>query len=313
MNADSPSLPVVVLNGKLLPFTEARLPIYDLGIVQGATLTERLRTVRHEPFQVAEHLDRLEHSLRFVGWKSPATREELATAIQHVTRQNSRLIDRHSDLSVVVFMTAGQALGDANGCCSQSAPSWCVYTSPLPLSQWGAAHRQGLHLVIPSIRSLPASTLDPRIKMRSRLHWLLADQEAQHVAPGAAALLLDQEGFVTETSTGNLFVVRQGQLWTPAVEKTLAGISQAEFIGLAAASGIKCHRADLRPEDLAAAEEVFLTSSTYCLLPVTRLNGAMIGGSNPRHVTEELIRYWQRKHNFDFRQQALDALKSQEA
>jgi branched-subunit amino acid aminotransferase/4-amino-4-deoxychorismate lyase len=301
-------LPVAYLNGEFVPLSGARLPVYDLGIVQGATVTERLRTVRHVPYLVTEHLERLERTLAALQWPLPRDAGPLAGVIADVARLNAVGLAAEEDLSIVVFVTAGQALGDANGLTTHSRPAVCVYSAPLPLAEWGRSHREGVSLYTPvKVRQLPTDVVSPQLKHRSRLHWRLAEQETHARAAGAAPLLLDHDGYVTETSTGNLFVVRGRALLTPRAETTLPGIAQAHVMRLAERNGWEIGRADLTPQDVAGAEEAFLTSSTYCLLPVGAINGARIGTRIPGPVSKMLLDLWSQEIGLDLEAQALAA------
>lgn len=292
--------PIAYLNGTFVPFREAVLPVYDLGLVQGATLTERLRTVHQVPYLLGEHLERLAGSVRRCGWSDVPASEELAGVVDVLTRRNALLISPEEELSIVVFVTAGQAISDANGLARESRPTVCVHSSLLPVEKWSAGYRHGIDLVTPEIRQIPPESLDPTIKSRSRLHWYLADREAADRQPGSMALLLDQQEFVTETSSGNLFVVREGTLCTPRAESTLPGIAQAYVMQLAQRLGIPVQRADLTVADVTTAEEAFLTSSTYCILPVSRLNGERIGHAVPGPATRRLTSTWSDEMGLDF-------------
>lgn len=305
---DSAMLPVAFLNGTLVPFHEARLPVYDLGIVQAATVTERLRTIRHRPYLVREHLQRLTRSLEMIGCNDPRIpMNSLAEMIDEIARRNSSLITPGADLSIVIFITAGQALGDANGLLAESRPTVCLYSAPLPLAAWAKSHRQGLRLVTPSIRQLPGDLIHPHIKHRSRLHWFLADQQARQQDSSSMALLLDNRGAVTETSSGNLCLLRANELLTPRIETTLPGIAQAHVLQLAEAAGWEVRRADLSVDDVAQADEAFLTSSTYCILPVAAINGLPVGAGIPGPGTRRLMDKWGEEMGLDFAQQAIDA------
>lgn len=307
MSTSSPAHgPLAYLNGEIVPFAAAHLPVFDLGIMQGATVTERLRTVRHRPYLVREHLDRLERSLMAVGWKLPMEMGPVASIINDIAKENSHWIPDDADLAIVVFVTAGQSVLEANGLIKQSRPTLCIYTAPLAFQNWANSLQVGVHLITPQIRHLPASVMAPQIKHRSRLHWNVAEQEVRQQDPTAVALLLDEAGFVTETSTGNLFIVKEGQLLTPREEMTLAGISQGVVIRLAEANGLTVQRTDISVADLAAASEAFLTSSTYCMLPVSTINGERIGQQFPGPVTELLINAWNEKIGLNFVQQAIN-------
>lgn len=295
------------LNGERIPFAELRIPVYDLGLMQGATLTERLRTVRHQPYLVREHLDRLTGSLDTIGWKIPFDRAAFSQMIHQLAEENTRGLSPEVDLAIVLFITAGQSLGDANEEIDSSQPTVCLYSAPLPFGRWAAWSREGVPLVVSKIRQISSRSLDPRIKHRSRLHWNLADQEAHLHHPRAMALLLDEEGGVTETSSGNLFVVRDGALLTPHEEFTLPGIAQAKVIQLAKSIGIPVRRIALTVEDVASADEAFLTSSTYSLLPVSTIDGETIGKDRPGEITSRLTAAWCREIGLDFVKQALEA------
>lgn len=313
MNQPSAAGPLAYLNGRFLPFAEARLPVFDLAIVQGASVTERLRTIRHEPYQVAEHLARLEHSLDRVGWGLPLDTGPLEDVVAQVARENVRGLPEDADLAIIIFVSAGQALTDANGLVERSRPTVCVTTAPLPLASWAPAYSEGVRLQIPETRQPPPQTLDPRIKMRSRLHWHLAAQEVRQTDPSAHALLLDLDGNVTETASGNLFAVSQGQLVTPRADRTLNGIAQRHVIQLARASGWQVEQRDLSPAELAEAEEAFLTSSTYCLLPVGSLNGRRLGTRIPGPITKMLLDLWSEEIGLDLEGQTLTAASRESA
>jgi branched-chain amino acid aminotransferase len=102
--------PIAYLNGEYVPISEAKLSVYDLGVVQGAAVTEMIRTYAHQPFRLGEHLDRLDRSLRFVGFDLPLTRQEMETITGEVVGHNGGLIPQNHDLGIVMFVTAGENL-----------------------------------------------------------------------------------------------------------------------------------------------------------------------------------------------------------
>ena len=296
---------IAFMNGEFLPFREMRLPVFDLAVMQGASVTERLRTVKHEPYQVKQHLERLLESLRLVGWKTTFEISELNKVIRNICESNGRLIEPTMDLSVVVFISAGLSVGDANGLISKSEPTVCVYTSELPFSRWSPGYQSGIDLVVPDVRQIPRTSIDPRIKMRSRLHWQMADQIARQRSPGAMALLLDEHDHLTETSSGNLMLVKDGVVMTPCQDATLNGISQQNVVNLCEEIGVEVVFRNLTKLDLYQADEAFLTSSTYCVMPVATLNGQTIGVKTPGRLTSNLSELWSQKLGLDFVQQAV--------
>ncbi len=168
----------------------------------------------------------------------------------------------------------------------------CVHTFPLWSPLWAEGMSQGKPLVIPQVRAIPPECINPRIKHRSRLHWMLADAEAGRSQPRASALVVDLQRRITETSSGNFFAVRDGAIVTPPPERCLGGISQAVVKELASDLKIPYREADLVPEDLRQASEAFTSSTPYCLMPVASVNGQTIGPRVPGPVYQKLIVAW---------------------
>jgi branched-subunit amino acid aminotransferase/4-amino-4-deoxychorismate lyase len=283
--------PVAYLNGEFVPLRNAQLPVWDLGIVSAVTVTEALRTFAHQPFRVEQHLSRLAHSLEAIGLK-PA---ESLTQLDHIIRQIAAFNagPENSDVAVILFVTGGESALHSGGLARQPGkPSVCVYPRPLDFTGASVLYQNGLSLEVPSVRNLPASIIDPRIKHRNRLHWHLADRQVQQADPHAEALLLDLNGFVTETAKGNLFAVSGSRLLTPSPATTLGGISQEIVTEFAQGIGLSCEVSDMTPDDLLAMDEVWVSSTTTCLTPVTKLNGRAIGSGKPGQLWNRLIRAW---------------------
>src|SRR5262249_2531360 len=150
-------------------------------------------------------------------------------------------------------------------------------TFPLPFELWAKKMKEGTHLITPSIRQLPAECVDPHIKNRSRIHYYLAEKDIHQHDPDAFALLLDGEGFVTETATANFFIVKGGTIVSPRADRILLGISRDKLIELARRLDIPFAERDIPISEAARADEAFLTSTPYCLMPVTRINQRSIG------------------------------------
>ncbi|HTU25596.1 MAG TPA: aminotransferase class IV, partial [Pirellulales bacterium] len=138
-----------------------------------------------------------------------------------------------------------------------------------------------------------------------RMHYYLADAEAARIDPESRAVLLDEQGFITESTTANLLVYTAGEgLVGPPHEKVLPGISLAVLVELAASAGIPYTERDLLPSDVAAADEVLLCSTSVSVLPVTRFNGQAIGRGRPGPVQESLLAAWSQLVGVDILAQA---------
>lgn len=296
--------PVAYLNGEYVPISQARLSVFDLGVVAGASATEMARTFRHKVFRLEEHLDRLDRSLQFMGIQSGLPRAELLSICDRVVRQNAQLIPADHDLGLIIFITAGQNLtylGRA-GAATAKTPSVCVHTFPLPFELWVEKYETGLHLVTTSVKSMPDDVIDPTIKHRNRLHWQLADLEAKRIDPAAMALLTDGEGYLTETPTGNLCVVEGSTILTPE-RHVLKGISRDVVSELATSLGLTLAYTRITAEDLSRANEAFLASTPLCIQPITRFNQQQIGDGRPGPIFITLISAWSDLVDVDIIQQ----------
>lgn len=186
---------------------------------------------------------------------------------------------------------------------AMGTPTVCIHTFPLDWRRWERAIREGMHLVIPSVRQPPPQCVDPKIKCRSRMHYYLADQEARLVDPYASALLLDLDGNLTETNSANFLIVDGGTLFSPTTRNTLPGISRATVMELAAQLGIAFVERDLQPYHAINADEAFLTSTPYCIMPVTKINGLAIGSGKPGPVYRRMLEAFSRLVGLDVEQQ----------
>lgn len=297
--------PLAWLNGEFLAHRDARLPVWDMGIVQAVTVTEAVRTFRHLPFRLEAHFDRLRESLDAIGVSPSTTLADLRDCTQKLIAHNTGLISATADLAAILFVTAGESpLHSAGFAEHPGRPTVCIYSYPLSQKSAARLYREGLSLVVPSIQHIPPSIIDPRIKTRSRLHWYLADLQVRHTDPQAEALLLDVHGFATETAKGNLFALFGNSLKSPRPEMTLAGISQQVVEELAPQLGLNLERADLAVDQLLAADELWISSTTTCLVPVTRLNGQVIGSGAPGPVWKRTIEAWSQMVGMDIVGQA---------
>jgi len=285
---------LVYLNGQVVPASQAHVAIFDTGIVQGATVTEMTRTFRHRPWRLDAHLDRLFRSLRYTRMDIGLSKEQLAAISEKLVANNARLVHPDDELGLIQFVTAGEhpTYAGSAGRTARTTPTVCIHTFPLPFELWADKMRTGAHVVTPAIRHVPPQCYDPKIKYRSRLHFYLADQEARLVDPEALALLLDLHGNVTETNGANLLIVEKGTIVSPTTVNTLPGISRAMVMELAGQLGIPFIERDLQVYDVINAGEALLTSTPYCVMPATRINGVPIGEGRPGPMFRRLLQAW---------------------
>jgi branched-chain amino acid aminotransferase len=298
--------PIAWMNGEIIPYAQAALPVWDLGVVAGASVSEMARTFAHRPFRISQHLNRLLDALRRIHFPIMYDERQLLDAIADVVTHNLPLIPASRDLGIVIFSTAGANatyLGVEQAAGIQ--PTTVVHTFELPFEIWRPLLRDGVRLRISSVRAIPEECFDVTLKVRNRLHWWLADQEAAKLESGSKALLLDHAGFIAETSTSAVHLVCNDRIITPdtCVLNSLSSQLIEEF---AATMKIPFERRPVPLAELEYASEVFLTSSASTLLPVSHINGKKIGSIIHGPVFKKLAACWSEHAGIDILQQLLE-------
>lgn len=288
------SEPIAFLNGQLVPFSQAAVPVTDLGVVAGASVTEMIRTFRHAPFRLSEHIDRLFGSLNHCGFPADVNRQQLEDAVGQIVENNAALLPATHDLGIIVFVSAGQNLTylGAAGRSAASQGTVCVHSFPLPFELWAEKQTTGQHLASVGVLPLPNESVPPQAKHRNRLHWFRADKEARRRFPRASSLLVTPDGLITETAAGNFYIAKGRTILTPSAELVLGGISQMVLREIATKLGFTWEESALTFDDLLQADEAMTSSTTCCLLPVTKFNDQTIGSGQPGPVFKELISAW---------------------
>jgi branched-subunit amino acid aminotransferase/4-amino-4-deoxychorismate lyase len=301
--------PLVYLNGRLVPASEAHLAVYDTGVVLGATVAEQTRTFGRRLYRLEDHIDRLFRSLRYAGIDLSLSRAELAAVSHELTAHNARFLDDAGELGLVHFVTAGEypSYAAMTGRPVRPGPTVCAHTFPLPLGRWARAMGAGARLVISAVRQVPPQCWDPQMKCRSRMHYFLADRQARLIDPEASPLLLDLAGNVTETPTANFLIVERGTIVSPPHARILPGVSRAVVMELAGRLGIPIAERDIGVLNALNAEEALFTSTPYCLLPVTSIDGTPVGDGRPGPVFRRLLAAWSAEVGVDIESQILAA------
>jgi branched-chain amino acid aminotransferase len=291
------------LNGQFVPVSQMTLPATDAGFASGATVTEQLRTFSGRVFHLEQHLERLYRSLQIVGIQPQEAPADLTSAAEKLVTANWQLGDPKDDLGLCIFATPGPLPTFHLG--QSGSPCVGLHTYPLPFSLWAEKYQRGQRLIVTDVEQVPSRCWPPELKCRSRIHYHLADRAAAAIESGSRALLLDSAGFVRETSTANILLYRADKgIVTPPTEDVLPGISLAVVRRLASRLGISWNHSRLRCEDLASADEVFLSSTPFCLLPVTGFNGLKIGAGSAGTMFQSLIHAWSQEVGVDIVNQA---------
>lgn len=294
--------PLVYLNGRMVPASQAGLAVYDAGLVLGATVTEMTRTFGRRLFRLNDHLDRLFRSLEYVRINIGMSREELTRVSEELVARNLTADEESSELGLIHFVTPGpyRTYAGLGGGSVDERPTVCLHTFPLPYELWAERMQRGARLMTsPSHRHVPPQCYSANIKCRSRMQYYMADQEVRATDPQALALMLDLGGNVTETGGANFLIVERGTIVSPTLRNILPGVSRMTVIELAAELGIGCVEEDFPVERVLAADEAFLTSTPFCIMPVSQVNGTQIGADVPGAIVQRLTEAWSGKVGVD--------------
>ena len=287
----------------MVPESEAEISIFDSAVMLGDSLTESTRTFRHRPFRLDEHITRLYRSLKVSRVDPGVSPAELTRITLEVLDANLNLMDPDDDCWIVHNISRG-LMKPGPSTSQTNAATIMIFTNHMDLRGWARYYSEGCHAVTSMSRAVPAQSLDARIKNRSRLFYTLADTEARLVDPDAQCVILDVDGYVSENKGGNLFAVVDGELLTPTTENCLAGISRQTVMELADDLGIDVQEARLQVYDFYTADEVFFTSTPYCIMPATRFNGLPVGDGRVGPVTNRLLAAWSARVGVDIVAQA---------
>lgn len=299
----------VFLSGQMVPECDAKISIFDSGFKLGDTVTESTRTFRHRPFKLERHIGRLYRSLKVTRIDPGYSPEELTRISLDVLEANLPLIEPHDDYWIVHNISRGLAVSGADPTKQRSSATVVVHCWPLDLRDWANFYEHGCHAVTAMSRAVPPQALDARIKNCSRLPYTMAEIEVKLVDSAAQGVILDVNGNVAENKGGNLFAVSGGALQTPVARNALAGISRETVIELAGELGIPIHQMDMTAYDLYTADELFFTSTPYCMMPATRFNGLPVGEGSVGPVTRRLLEAWSARVEVNIAAQATDQLQ----
>ncbi len=294
----------VYLNGAVVAESDAKISIFDSAVMLGDCVTESTRTFLHKPFKLDAHIQRLYKSLKVARIDPGLSPGELTSLTLELLERNLETLQPHEDFWIVHNISRGLNVPGPDPTIAQSPATIIIHNAPMDLTGWAAYYRQGCHAVTPMSRAVPSQSMDARVKNRSRMHYTLAEMEVKLVDPDAQSVLLDIYGNVAENKGGNVFAVSDGIIKTPVSNNSLAGISRETILELGASLEIPSRETALQPYDLYTADEIFFTSTPYCIMPATRFNGQPVGDGTVGTITQRLLKAWSDLVGMDIQQQA---------
>jgi len=291
-------------NGNIINESDAKLSIFDEALMFGSCIFEMTRSFSnpHNQFKLEEHIDRLYNSAKYIHLEIPMSKLEMLEAIDETINSNLDFIPDKDEHRILINVTRG-LLGIYDGNVNiPSGPNVIIADFPLrwTVNSMGHLFDLGINAVIPSQRAIPSKLLEPKVKNRSRMHYLMANIEISKIEGNDNwALLLDEDGFVAEGTGNNFFIVKNSKVITPEGRNILRGISREYIFELCEELGIKCIEKNIEPYDVLTADEAFVTGTPFCMLPVTKLNGQEIGNGKMEEITSLLLQKWSKNVGVD--------------
>ena len=295
-------------NGQYLPEGQVLIPFRDRSFKYGDAVFDMTRTFNGRPFKLKEHVDRLFRSLKALQIEPGLGQQEMIGISEQVLERNLHLLGPDEDYWLGQRISRGvDAIGDEGW--EYAGPTVIVECIPLPLAARAPLFRDGIEVIVPSVRRVGPDQLTARAKTHNYLNLITADQEVKRQNPKAWSLLLDVNGNLCEGIGSNIFIVRDGAVFTPREKYVLPGVSRGTVIDLARNAGLEMIEQDLDLYDAYNADEMFLSSTSLCLCPVSRFNGTTVGdGSVPGPVTARLTEAYKQFVDCDFVAQYLARL-----
>ena len=294
---------LVWMNGALVPEAEAKISVYDSALVFGDMVFEMTRSFGKKQFKLREHLERLYYGVKILRIPLQMNIDEMEKHCYETIEANDSLFGADDEHRLMIDVSRG-TLGIYRGVEGlHKGPNVIIADFPLrwTVAEMGHLFDKGINAVITSQRAIPATLLDPKIKNRSRIFYLMANIEvSQMVGEDNWALLLDPDGFIAEGTGDNFLIIKNNTIISPEGRNILRGISRAYVMEeLAAQLDMPVVEKNIEPYDVYTADEAFMTGTPFCMLPVTRFNGLAIGDGAVGPGFHALLNQWSKNVGVD--------------
>ena len=272
----------VYLDGQLVDSADAKISVFDHGVLYGDGIFEGIRIYAGNVFRLEEHLERFEYSAKAIMLNMPWTRAEVSKAVCDTCRANG-LEDGY------IRLVATRGVGDL-GLSPWNCPKPSLFVIADRIKLYPPEYYEdGLEIVTVPTRRMNPAALSPAIKSLNYLNNIMAKMEAQQFG-ALEAIMLNDQGMVAECTGDNVFVVHKGKIFTPSAQQgALKGITRDAIFDLAETLGLTAEEHDLTRYDIWNADECFLTGTGAEVIPVVKLDGREIGGGKPGPVFKRIF------------------------
>jgi branched-chain amino acid aminotransferase len=273
--------PKISINGKLFDKADAKISVYDHGLLYGDGIFEGIRVYAGKVFRLKEHLDRLYESARAIALEIPLSEPQMAEAVESTVRANAK---KEGYIRLVVTRGAGSLGLDPR---KTSDPQVIIIVDDIVMYPQ-ELYDNGMEIVTASTIRTHPNALNPRVKSLNYLNNIMAKVEGLR-AGCQEALMLNDQGHVAECTGDNIFLVKHGILKTPPPDAgILEGVTRSAVMELARGAGIPVQEPTLTRHDVYTADECFLTGTGAEMIPIVKVDGRLIGTGKPGPITRQL-------------------------
>lgn len=273
---------IIYLDGQFVPKAEAKISVYDHGLLYGDGIFEGLRIYSGRIFKLEEHVDRLYDSARSIMLNIPMSRQEMIDAHVETAKRNEL---RDGYIRTLVTRGVGSLGIDPRSC-----PKATVVIIVDKIALYPAEYyEKGITVVTVATRRPAVDALTPRVKSLNYLNNVMAKMEV-NMAGAQGGIMLNHDGYVTEGTADNIFVIKHGKMYTtPRFVGILEGITRNTIMDMAAEFGYELKEEVMTRHDLFVADEIFFTGSAAEIIPVVKVDGRVVGTGTPGEMTKRFI------------------------
>lgn len=291
---------IAYFNGEWIPKSECKITMDNRGFRLGDAVFEVDRTYGGKFYNTDDHMDRLFRSLKYTRIDPGISREEMISITNEAVARNWHLVPEGGDMNVRQMVTRGEGFSVSD----DSPATVFVAAYPMDFNRYAHLYDDGAHVVFSRTRSYHPDSLDPKVKHVSRMNFVLAELEAHDVDPESWPVLLDLDGNISEGTGFNFWIVTDGKLRTAGDRTLLQGVSRKTLLSLAEELDIEVELDDIQLYDAYTADEAFVSGTSHCLLPVSKLDNRQLDGDTPGPVVSRLLAAWSERVGVDLVGQA---------
>lgn len=299
---------VVYFNGEFVPEECARLSIYDTALATGEKIVEVTRTFNHKPYKLQSHLNRLFNGLSTLQIDPGLSQIELGEITTETLSRNLRTQSSNVDWQILQYISAGPAAHFEMIPIEELQPTILIHCIPLinRLAKMAKKYSSGIDLVVVEQRAIPQNVVSAQIKSNGRMDHVIGRLQAKQLKLGSTGVLLDSDGYITESTGSSLFLVKKGVIQTSPTTRVLNGLTRELVFDLANKLKLPIEELDLTVADAENADEIFITSTVICQLHANFFNGKTVGNGLLGPITNKVRQAFIKEVGVDYVQQAQD-------